>query len=1190
MNATTHPIYGTEIDTNRVTSTENTFSSNYALHSQLFIQGAYNTLVQGDTFEENGIPVPEFIPSSLYSGNALFVKALSNVSYWTVTESTPLMIRMSNYIQIEDSTFDNNNQITLDSLSLAFGACITIDKHLGKSDISIKNSKFKNNQGWTTSGLYDLVSSTVTDKKVQQNVEYALESGWAGALIAYNYWEYMYGVQIFDSSNMPGQVSGFFEYISSTPSITIEDSTFYNNIFSVPSSGEVAQASTWATADYRTSFLRLYSALEGISTSDDLTATYYNENGCYVESVSLTFDYCTFQLNTIQDERSFLNSYGFDSLTVTNSVFEDNDIEDSDTGTKYSFRTYLYSYYQKDLTADFTVQNLTFTNNSGKIAYFEDINGLDQSKSTTQCLVTLEDITINDHVSGPDFLFYLVNKQYATLSSITVVNAATNLGFMFLDSPRNDFELSDVYVYGLEASRVGCLYLDGLQYEPTITNFTCESSTINSSSLVTESSSSSTQTGSRSTTIDISSIPVCGCFAFNDLGDYSFDTFKCISPALIGTDSSEEGSSDSSSLYANIGGSDDSSLQIMTLCLYMTSITTFEITSLTCESGSMTYISTSDEATYLAYFDTPGALTFTDAIIEDNSMAGQSIMVDGGKVYFTDSTFSKNTAKESGSVIVAESNAKIVITGCTFSNNTCTDCDGVISVETGVLEVSDSDFQYNEADSAGAISASLATITIEDSTFTGNTAATLGSAVSAAICTIVIDNCTFTENSVGSGEAAVSLYKGDVTIEDSYFYYNSATLGTRNIKIMQADSLAISNCYFYDSGDTSLPFVKGGFIYISSTTGSISGSTFTDARGNYGGAIYLEMKSTDTFSISSSTFTNCRARKQGEALYLTGGGSGAVTLTDVEVISGTPSDYKSNKKDLYAIYSDTITLQLNTVTFNTTLAETDTGNQLYLYKGSDHTLTDVVFYADCTSADNCYRSIASALRLNEVESMTVTDTSFTGWGNSTITSDSSSSVTETASSGGAVRIDFPATRVSDDGYSGTYTFTNCDWSNNEAEYGGAIYASGVMTITLDGCSFDGNAASASGGAIYWDSTSTSASLTIKGTTSFTDNSADDNGGAFYYTGRKVEVDSSASVTYSGNTADYGSNIGGYTVYAQLIEDPDSSLYESYISRLLLESPKRMLSTTYASGTTLSPPMVLALYDELGQQVVTDNSS
>jgi len=602
----------------------------------------------------------------------------------------------------------------------------------------------------------------------------------------------------------------------------------------------------------------------------------------------------------------------------------------------------------------------------------------------------------------------------------------------------------------------------------------------------------------------------------------------------------------------------------------------------------MKYISTSDESTYLAYFDTPGSLTFTDATIESNSMAGQSMLVDGGKVYFTDSTFSKNTAKESGSVIVAESNAKIVITSCTFSYNTCTDCDGTISIQTGTLIVSDSDFEYNDADNAGAISASLTTVTLEESTFTGNTATSLGSAVSAAICTITIDNCTFNENSVDSGEAVVSLYKGDVTIEESYFYYNSATLGTRNLKIMQADSLTIKDCYFYDSGDTSLPFVKGGFIYISSTTGSISGSTFTDARGNYGGAIYLDMKSTYTMSISSSTFTNCRARKQGEVLYLTGGGSGAVTLTDVDIISGTPSSYKVNKKDLYAIYSDKITVQLKTVTFNTALAEVDTGNQLYLYKGSDHTLDDVTFSADCTSADNCYRLMASALRLSEVESLTVTDTSFTGWGNST-SNGLVSSITETASSGGAVRIDFPATRVTDDGYSGTYTFTNCQWSDNEGQYGGAIYASGVMAITLDGCTFDGNAASASGGAIYWDSTSTSASLTIKGTTSFTDNSADDNGGAFYYTGRKVEVDSGASVTYSGNTAEYGSNIGSYAVYAQLIEDPDSSLYESYISRLLLEEG-RMLSTTYASGTTLNPPMVLALYDELGQQVVTDNSS
>ena len=141
---------------------------------------------------------------------------------------------------------------------------------------------------------------------------------------------------------------------------------------------------------------------------------------------------------------------------------------------------------------------------------------------------------------------------------------------------------------------------------------------------------------------------------------------------------------------------------------------------------------------------------------------------------------------------------------------------------------------------------------------------------------------------------------------------------------------------------------------------------------------------------------------------------------------------------------------------------------------------------------------------------------------------------------------------------GSLAVTDSSFENNEASLAGALYwtAEDAQTLSIDGCTFDGNEATSSdGGAIVLDLDGTgSASLSD---TTISDNQADGSGGGLYITGSGTGIlsaegleieynaaddfgggmywaaDNSASFTdlsFTGNEADYG---GGLTAAADM---------------------------------------------------------
>jgi CSLREA domain-containing protein len=96
---------------------------------------------------------------------------------------------------------------------------------------------------------------------------------------------------------------------------------------------------------------------------------------------------------------------------------------------------------------------------------------------------------------------------------------------------------------------------------------------------------------------------------------------------------------------------------------------------------------------------------------------------------------------------------------------------------------------------------------------------------------------------------------------------------------------------------------------------------------------------------------------------------------------------------------------------------------------------------------------------------------------------------------------------------GALRVTNCSFVGNEANYGGAIYASGGASLQFTNSIFDGNTAAVSGGAIYNEAGL--GQLIVTTTTFHSNQAAGGNGGAIDNVGSTTQIDRS---TFDDNTA------------------------------------------------------------------------
>ena len=191
---------------------------------------------------------------------------------------------------------------------------------------------------------------------------------------------------------------------------------------------------------------------------------------------------------------------------------------------------------------------------------------------------------------------------------------------------------------------------------------------------------------------------------------------------------------------------------------------------------------------------------------------------DGGITLTLENLILKNAISDNGGVIHTKKNVKINIINCTFIDNEAIEDGGAIYFDsTGELYISDSTFERCKT-------------RITDSGYSNHN----GGAINTQDGTLTIDNCTFTNNTAGFGYGGAIYLHGECRgITDSVFKYNTARSrfgGAIYVDSSNKNGIVIDNSIFMNNTSLAL-----------------------DRKHGSGGAVYYEGKG--VVKLTNSNFT-----------------------------------------------------------------------------------------------------------------------------------------------------------------------------------------------------------------------------------------------------------------------------------------------------------------------------------------------
>ncbi|MBO7726726.1 MAG: hypothetical protein J6S40_09715, partial [Thermoguttaceae bacterium] len=416
-------------------------------------------------------------------------------------------------------------------------------------------------------------------------------------------------------------------------------------------------------------------------------------------------------------------------------------------------------------------------------------------------------------------------------------------------------------------------------------------------------------------------------------------------------------------------------------------------------------------------------VTLEDCTFSGNSNSGgaTAVAVIGINALIKNSTFSSNTGYHSP---VRSGFGALTVQGSTFTGNTSNGNGGAVS------------FDFESPDTPSGV------VTITGSTFTNNSTSYDGGAIYSAAKTISISGSTFTSNTAASDGGAF------------------ATPGDAN----QTKTIVVNNCEF----------------------------TGNRANGGAGGAMLIENYGANTLTMTGTTFTNNTASTTGGALRLNGctfqikdqskfiGNTAAVGGGAVHVGYGGSSSISSTE------FKENKATRAGDVSGGAILFENNNG--VVTISGSAFKDN----YANATNGTAFGGAISRSTGTND-GGLSISSTSFTG---------NYLSATN-GTYGGAIYSNAPTT-----------SFTGGTFSGNKAPTGngGAICVTGGTKLSVSGTTFQSNEA-INAGAIY----STLPTTEISGGTFSGNKATNGNGGAICVTdGNKLSVSNAA--TFENNVA------------------------------------------------------------------------
>ena len=483
--------------------------------------------------------------------------------------------------------------------------------------------------------------------------------------------------------------------------------------------------------------------------------------------------------------------------------------------------------------------------------------------------------------------------------------------------------------------------------------------------------------------------------------------------------------------------------------------------------------------------------TVSDCVFDKNTAFGKGDMTpnnnNGAAIVVTDtgkditgaitgSNFTNNKAHFSGAVDICE--GKITIKNSIFVNNSAEYCAGAIAVDSQInkpaVEIINSKFDSNSAEYGGAIY-NYYNLTVVDSTFTNNSKDTI---YNFRVANLDLGIKTFADlqNAIGLVRGTLTLNQNIAMTDDEAANFKDGVAINKNIRID-------GKGHTIDARDLGRIFSIGeGF------TVTLTNATLINGKADKGGAIYND----GSLTLSDVKLSDNAADSYGGAVFNNGHlvvGNSVFDSNDIVNRGSASVDYGGAA--IYNWYDGVLTVSGSNFT-----------NNIKNYKNGDRLVGAIATIGDATISDSYFVNNAGRwggaisasgylLAGDDVNTLTVSGSTFKEngglYGAGIFVAGSDFTVSDcvfdknTAFGKGDMtpnNNNGAAIVVTDTGKDITGAITGSNFTNNKAQYGGAIYIC-EGNIAISDSLFENNSADVEGGAIDIDSAINNPVVTVE---------------------------------------------------------------------------------------------------------------
>ena len=492
--------------------------------------------------------------------------------------------------------------------------------------------------------------------------------------------------------------------------------------------------------------------------------------------------------------------------------------------------------------------------------------------------------------------------------------------------------------------------------------------------------------------------------------------------------------------------------------------------------------------------------TVSDCVFDKNTAFGKGdmtpnnnngaaiVVTDTGKDItgiITDSNFTNNKAHFSGAVDICE--GKITIKNSIFVNNSAEYCAGAIAVDSQInkpaVEIINSKFDSNSAEYGGAIY-NYYNLTVVDSTFTNNSKDTI---YNFRVANLDLGIKTFTDL-----QNAIGLVRGTLTLDSDIAMTDDEAANFKDGVVINKNIVIDGKGHTIDAKNLGRIFNIGeGF------TVTLTNATLINGKAAEGGAIYND----GSLTLSDVKLSDNAADSYGGAVF----NNGHLVVSDSvfdsnDIVNRGSASVDYGGAAIYNWYDGVLTVSGSNFT-----------NNIKNYKNGDRLVGAIATIGDATISDSYFvnnagrwgGAISTAgylLAGDDVNTLTVSGSTFKEngglYGAGIFVAGSDFTVSDcvfdknTAFGKGDMtpnNNNGAAIVVTDTGKDITGAITGSKFTNNKAQYGGAIYIC-EGNIAISDSLFENNSADVEGGAIDINTVNGNPEVSISGS-KFINNSA-----------------------------------------------------------------------------------------------------